>query len=88
MLNGAWETSIENSFGCTLRLEISTVTLHEVKICKGVPLKLKAENYSFNGKILKYKLYGIDLEYEIKELTEDRMLLGYHDPVEYYRISN
>ena len=86
MLNGTWETTEKNSFGCDQQLEISTFSLSEVKICNGLKMKYKAENYSFNGRIIKYKLYGLNMEYEIKELTENKLLLGYNDPVVYYRV--
>lgn len=86
-LNGTWQSEENNSLGCIQQLEIKDTVLSEIKICAGIPAKFKAKRYSFDGKILKYELYGIYFEYQIKALTDERLLLGYHDPVEYFRIS-
>jgi hypothetical protein len=87
-LNGTWEAIEKNWNDCTLQLAINDSTLHVINICSGVPVKLKADEYSFNGKILRYSLVGINYEYEVLELTEDKLFLGYDDPDEYFRVNN
>ncbi len=87
MLNGKWQSLEENSFGCNQQLEISDTTLSEIKICAGIPAKFKAKNFSFNGKIIKYKLYGLHFEYQVSELTKDSMVLGYSEKIKYFRVN-
>jgi hypothetical protein len=87
-LNGTWETQERNSMDCIQELEISSEGLSEIKICEGVKLKFRAQDYSFDGRIIRYSLYGLNMKFEIYSLTDQRLLLGYHDPVEYKRISD
>jgi hypothetical protein len=86
-LNGTWQSSENNSFDCIQQLEIADTVLSEIKICMGIPAKFKAKNYSFTGKVIRYDLYGLKFEFEISALTDEKLLLGYHDPVEYFRVS-
>ena len=86
-LNGTWEALETNSLGCIQQLEISDTVLSEIKICESIKVPFKAENYSFDGRIIRYELYGLNMEFEVTELTDRKLVLGYHDPVEYKRIS-
>lgn len=85
-LNGTWQSEELSSLGCTQQLEISSTNLNEIKICDGVRMRLEAENYSFDGQIIKYKLYGLNMEFEIVELTEHTLVLGPHDPEIFTRV--
>ncbi len=87
-LNGTWEALALNSNGCTEQLLITSTGLSEIKICAGIRVKFDAENYSFDGRIIKYKLYGINMEFQISELTDQKLMLGYNDPVEYKRVAD
>jgi hypothetical protein len=86
-LNGVWESTERNSFDCVKRIEFINTNFSEINICSGVPIKLKAENYSFDGKIFKYTLYGVEHEYEITELSDTIMKVGKNNPILYLRIS-
>ncbi len=86
-LNGTWQAKENNSFDCIQQLEIADTVLSEIKICSEIPAKFKARNYSFNGRTIKYTLYGIDFVFEISELTDEKLMIGYHGPTEYFRVS-
>jgi hypothetical protein len=87
-LNGTWEALELSSLGCVQQLIITQTNLSEVNMCGILRTEVTADAYSFDGRMLKYTLYGIHYEFEVKELTEDKLLLGYHDPIEYRRISD
>jgi hypothetical protein len=86
-LNGTWEALEANSQGFTEQIIITPTDITEVKIKGLVKMRFKSQDYSFNGRIIKYTLYGINFEFAIKKLTDQKLLLGYHDPIEYRRIS-
>lgn len=86
-LCGIWEATGRISNGCVDQLLISSTSLYEIKNCGAFQMKFQAEAYSFDGRIISYKLYGLDMEFEISELTEQKLVLGYNDPLEYKRIS-
>lgn len=86
-LNGTWQAKENNSMDCIQQLEIMDTVLSEIKICWGIPVKFRAKNYSFNGRVIKYELYGIKFEFEISELTAEKLMLGYDDPMEFFRVS-
>jgi len=89
-LSGTWENIEKDDNGCTNQLIITSSSMSEKTICTGSNITANYQSYSFDGKVIKVKLMGLDAQYAVNELTDTKLVLtfsvlGSSEKIEYLR---
>lgn len=90
-LNGTWENIEKDDDGCLNQLVIAANSMAENTICTGSSVSVPYQTYSFDGKVIKVQLLGLDAIYTINELTSTKLVmtltvLGMDSKAEYKKI--